>query len=80
MTLTKRETEGSIEYFLFDTDAWVAVHKEEGLWECQDGEDIDSYQSGGFVVDNGTVVDYDGCYGLPESVISALSLLYKMDI
>lgn len=80
MKITKREKKDGVENFYFDTEEWVAIDKSEGLWEYQEGDDEESYLSGGFVVDGGTVIDYDGCFELPNVVILALSKDFDMDI
>ena len=80
MKITKQEKKDGVENIYFDTQEWVAIDKSEGLWEYQEGDDEESYISGGFVVDGGTVIDYDGCYELPKAVMLALALFYEMDI
>ncbi len=80
MKITKQEKKDGVENIYFDTQEWVAINKSEGSWEYQEGDDDDSYISGGFVVDGVTVVDYDGCYEMPEAVMLSLALFYDMDI
>ncbi len=68
--------------FYFDeNDTWVGITPSSGSWEIQDGEDDETYMSGGYVVDGNTVIDYDGCYELPAAVILALSEFgYDIDL
>ena len=68
--------------FYFDeNDTWVGISPSSGSWEIQDGEDDETYMSGGYVVDGNTVIDYDGCYELPAAVILALSEFgYDIDL
>ena len=80
MKITKTEMKDGVDNFYFDTEEWVAIDKSEGLWEYQECEDEESYLSGGFVVDGCTVIDYDGCYELPEAVRMALSQQFVMDV
>ncbi len=80
MKITKREKKDGVENFYFDTEEWVAIDKSEGLGEYQEGDDEESYMSGGIVVDGGEVIDYDGCYSLPQAVILALGQIFDVDI
>lgn len=61
-----------IENFYFDTNVWVGIRKSEGIWEYQEGDDDETYQSGGFVVDGNSVIDYDGCFEIPREVEATL--------
>lgn len=63
--------------FVNEKDEWVSIDPENETWEYQDGEDSESYVSGNFYVEINSkselvVVDYDGCYELPEAVKKAL--------
>lgn len=60
-------------FYFDDGKTWVGITPSQGIWEYQYGEDEDTYISGGYVVDGNTVIDYDGCYELPATVIFALS-------
>lgn len=64
-----------IENFYFNTNVWVSIRKSEGNWEYQEGDDEETYQSGGFVVDGNSVIDYDGCFEIPREVEKALRVL-----
>ena len=60
--------------FYFDEKLiWVGIWKSTWSWEYQEDDDDESYLSGNFVVDGCCVIDYDGCYELPESVCLALT-------
>lgn len=71
----KRSTE-----FKFDNGAWACVYAGyedgEGSWEYQsDEDDEETYSEGGLWFEDKTLVDYDGCYELPEEVQLALNEL-----
>ena len=64
--------------FKFDNGAWVSIHinNEDGdnLWEYQsNNDDDDTYLYGTLMIENGEVIDYDGCYELPQEVKLALT-------
>lgn len=80
MRISNVNKEGEITNVYFDNGVWVGLYKEEGLWEFQIGDDDDSYLSGGFVLDGGVVIDYDGVFELPEEVEKALRHFYKIDL
>lgn len=61
--------------FYFSDDSWVGLTPSEGLWEFIKADDEDSYISGGYQVDGGCVVDYDGCFELPVHVVRAFRKL-----
>lgn len=53
---------------------WAKIN-EDCTWEYQsDVEDEESYISGIIILDDDerTVIDYDGCYELPEMVLNLL--------
>ena len=76
----KRSTE-----FKFDNGAWVCVYAgyEDGTgsWEYQsDEDDEETYSEGGLWFEGRELVDYDGCFELPEEVKLALQELgFKME-
>lgn len=67
-----------VDNFYFDSGVWVGIRKSEGLWEYQEGDDDETYMSGGYVVDGNSVIDYDGCFELPREVENALRELGYM--
>ena len=70
-----------INYFFDEENIWVGIRKDSCSWEYQEDEDDESYLSGNFVVDGCCVIDYDGCYELPNSVCLALTDLgYTLDL
>lgn len=79
MKITKHQRSGGVDIIYFDTDERVDIRRSEGDWEYQRGDDNDSYMSGDFWVDSGAVIDYDGCFELPEAVRQALALFYDLD-
>lgn len=71
--------------FKFDNGAWVKISiydSESGSWEYQsDVDDEQTYSEGGLWFEDKWLVDYDGCYELPEEVLMALhDLGYKEDL
>lgn len=71
--------------FKFKNGVQVQITPMGCLWEyyCPDpyDDDDDVYLSGGYVVDDNTVVDYDGCFDLPVEVQKCLKHLgYKLDL
>lgn len=66
--------------FKFDNGAWACVYAGyedgDGSWEYQsDEDDAETYSEGGLWFEDKTLVDYDGCYDLPEEVQLALKEL-----
>ena len=71
--------------FKFANGVIVEISQNECLWEYywpdphDDDEDI--YLTGGYVLDGNTVVDYDGCFDLPDEVKKCLKHLgYELDL
>lgn len=73
MQITSRNIEDGVHNTYFDNDVWVGITPAEQTWEYQEGDDDESYMSGGYTVDGCTVIDYDGCFELPKEVILALA-------
>lgn len=78
ITSKKQVSERSTE-FKFDNGAWACLYTdyetEDGSWEYQSDEDEDDdekYSEGGLWFKGKSLVDYDGCYELPEEVAIAL--------
>lgn len=77
----KLESENGIASYWFDNGAWARVDMGEGWpmidygsWEFQaDEHDAETYMEGGLWIEGEQVVDYDGCYELPEEVKMALT-------
>ena len=70
-----------VENFYFDNNVWVGIRKSEITWEYQEGDDDETYLSGGYVVDGNSVIDYDGCFELPREVETALrGLGYSIEL
>lgn len=66
--------------FKFDNGAWACVYAGyedgEGSWEYQsDEDDEETYQVGVLWFKGKELVDYDGCYELPEEVALAIKEL-----
>lgn len=89
LVVTRRETHdhdwGIYEHFWFDSGEWVCINKTTHGWEydqeCVKDLDEDFYLEGSFTVEDGSVIDYDGCYELPQAVISALRRCgYKVEL
>lgn len=78
----KNFKDGAREY-KFDNGAWVKldIDGEYGSWEYQEDEDDEeTYMEGGIWFDGKQVEDYDGCFELPDEVITALNELgYSFD-
>lgn len=78
--VTSRETHrnvwGHFELFRFASGEWACINLTEHIWkytlEPEDEGDEAFHLEGSFVVEDGTVIDYDGCVELPRVVISAL--------
>ena len=64
----------------FDTYEWVCIWIDSEEWEYQEDDNPDTYLSGGYEREGKTIVDYDGCFELPEAVKKAFRHLgYKLD-
>ena len=64
----------------FDTYEWVCVWTDSEEWEYQEADDSDTYLSGCYEREGKTIVDYDGCFELPEAVKRAFRHIgYKLD-
>ena len=74
----EKETVCNVSYFSNGVE--VSINKSLQVWEYQIGDDSDSYLSGIYVLDDDTVIDYDGCFELPKEVMIALGKLYKLDL
>lgn len=79
ITEKKVRNERSTE-FKFDNGAWACIYAGyedgEGSWEYQsDEDDEETYSEGGLWFEGKELVDYDGCYELPEEVILAIKEL-----
>lgn len=77
MTITEKQIkEGGHEY-RFDNGCWVCLWPEDaegGTWEFQSDErDEETYSSGGYLLQDNAVYDYDGCVDLPLEVIMAMN-------
>lgn len=66
--------------FEFNNGVSVRIFDIDEVWEYQEGDDSDSYLSGIYILDGDTVIDYDGCFDLPDEVKIALGRLYKLDL
>ena len=79
MKIIKKKQEKKATEFNFDNGAWVKIHNadgEYGSWEFQaDEDDEETYSEGGLWFEGKELVDYDGCYELPEEVRMALTEL-----
>lgn len=85
-SIDKIEVYTSSVSFIFNDKCWVNIGlatdvHEEGHWEIQhDPDDEQTYSCGGLWFNGEQVDDYDGCYQLPEPVLTALSFLgYHID-
>lgn len=58
----------------------VTIDFSHQTWEYDEDNDEDSYLSGIYVLDDDTVIDYDGCYELPKEVMFVLGKFYKLDL
>lgn len=75
-SFNKEQVNGQVYFnFYFSDDCWVCLIPSEGLWEFMEADDEESYISGGFQIDGGCVVDYDGCFQLPVHVVRAFRKL-----
>ena len=75
MKITEKKTNEGAHEFKFDNGAWVSldVDGEYGSWEYQEDEDDEeTYNEGGLWFEDKELVDYDGCFELPEEVKLAL--------
>ena len=62
----------------YDNGEWVCIDENEQGWEYQPNNDPETYVSGSFTLDeyaDKKVIDYDGCFELPQMVIAALTEL-----
>lgn len=72
--------------FTFRSGAWVSLEFDGGVnsasWEFQaDKDDDDTYLSGCLWFDDGVLVDYDGCFELPNEIGFSLKKLgFKLNI
>lgn len=65
-------------YIDIDERPWVQIDSINLTWEYDDEED---YMSGNFIVEDNTVIDYDGCFELPKEVVDEMIRLgYKIDL
>lgn len=65
-------------YIDIDERPWVQIDCVNLVWEYDDEED---YMSGNFIVEDNTVIDYDGCFELPQEVVDEMIRLgYKIDL
>lgn len=56
--------------YIFDNGAEVVLFLQLGSWEYSKDLDND-YLSGIYEVENNAIIDWDGCFVLPEEVIYA---------
>lgn len=60
----------------YEKGEWTAIDKDDNSWEYQeDPNDVETYISGNFITDEDNpkkVIDYDGCYAIPDAVIFTL--------
>lgn len=65
----------------FDNGAWCSITKNGniGSFEYQISNDEDTYIEGCLLFDNNNCIDFDGCFSLPNEVISLL-LFYNIKI
>lgn len=66
--------------FNFANGARVMIHKNLQRWEYVHEDDSSSYRSGHYLLDDDTVIYYDGCLILPIEVMFALGKFYKLDL
>lgn len=62
--------------FFFDNDEWVCIDLLHEYWEFDRNVD-DSYMSGMIEFLGDFVVGFNGCYELPEAVVTCLKIVYK---
>jgi len=79
ITETLKVSERTTE-FKFDNGAWASVYIDtedgDGSWEYQsDEDDEETYSEGGLWFEGKELVDYDGCYELPQEVAMAVKEL-----
>lgn len=83
MKIVERKNKKNTHEFKFDNGAWCSICTmgEESSWECQmDEADEETYSEGGLWFDGKELVDYDGCFELPDAVRIALKELgYSWD-
>lgn len=56
--------------YIFDNGAEVVLFLQLGSWKYSRDQD-DDYISGTYEVENNAIIDWDGCFELPEEVILA---------
>ena len=85
MKITEKKIKNErVTEFKFDNGAWVCIcagHEDDsGSWEYQsDEDDEETYYEGGLWFEGKELVDYDGCFELPEEVAVAIKELgYKV--
>lgn len=60
--------------YIFDNGAEVVLFLQLGSWEySQNPDDVDDYLCGTFEVENNAIIDWDGCFDLPEEVVLAFN-------
>lgn len=70
---------------LLSDGSWCSLDTDEEMWEYQsDANDDETYISGNYSTDDvcpDVVIDYDGCYELPDGVKAALITVgYTLDL
>lgn len=78
MKITEKKIKNGAREFKFDNGAWVKldIDGEYGSWEIQENEDDEeTYSEGGLWFEGRDLVDYDGCYELPQEVALAVNEL-----
>ena len=59
--------------FWFDNESWVRIDLIDEMYEYQSNpKDGETYISGMLQFEDNVLVDYDGCYELPDEVIEAV--------
>lgn len=53
-------------------DEWYQIDTINQCWEYQPTDDEESYMSGNFYLEGKTVIDYDGCFDLPQTIKDGL--------
>lgn len=56
--------------YIFENGSEVVLFLQEEIWEYSRDQD-DDYISGTYVVENNAIIDWDGCFELPEEVMLA---------
>ncbi len=82
MKISEKTIKNGAHEFKFEGGAWVKldIDGEYGSWEFQEDEDDEeTYSEGGLWFEGMELVDYDGCFELPEEVAAAIKELgYKV--